>query len=116
MCRTRKCAGMDRRPLWGLYTLRELLIPASAGEYAVGSFNFFGLENLQGILLAAAQLHAPVIVQASPGAVRHIGEKGICGLTRSLAEEYGVTAALHLDHATELDFISAVLTTVLLLS
>ena len=89
----------------GLYTLRELLIPASAGEYAVGSFNFFGLENLQGILLAAAQLHAPVIVQASPGAVRHIGEKGICGLTRSLAEEYGVTAALHLDHATELDFI-----------
>ena len=32
--------------IMGLYTLRELLIPASAGEYAVGSFNFFGLENL----------------------------------------------------------------------
>ena len=105
MCRTQKMRRYGQEAIMGLYTLRELLIPASAGEYAVGSFNFFGLENLQGILLAAAQLHAPVIVQASPGAVRHIGEKGICGLTRSLAEEYGVTAALHLDHATELDFI-----------
>ena len=93
MCRTQKMRRYGQEAIMGLYTLRELLTPASAGEYAVGSFNFFGLENLQGILLAAAQLQAPVIVQASPGAVRHIGEKGICGLTHSLAEEYGVTAA-----------------------
>ena len=75
MCRTQKMRRYGQEAIMGLYTLRELLTPASAGEYAVGSFNFFGLENLQGILLAAAQLHAPVIVQASPGAVRHIGEK-----------------------------------------
>lgn len=86
-------------------TLRELLIPAAREGYAVGSFNFFGLENLQGILWAAAEKKSPVIVQASPGAVRHMGEKGICGMTRSLVEEYGVTAALHLDHAADLDLI-----------
>lgn len=51
MCRTQKMRRYGQEAIMGLYTLRELLIPASAGEYAVGSFNFFGLENLQGILL-----------------------------------------------------------------
>lgn len=88
-----------------LLTLRELLAPAKEGGYAVGSFNFYGLENLQGILIAAAEMASPVIVQASPGAVRHFGINGVSGLVRGLCRDYGVKAALHLDHATELDFI-----------
>lgn len=88
-----------------MVTLRELLYPASEKGYAVGSFNFYGLENLQGILWAAAEKESPVIVQASPGAVKHMGEKGICGLARGLIEDYGVKAALHLDHATDFDLI-----------
>lgn len=88
-----------------MVTLRELLYPAAEKGYAVGSFNFYGLENLQGILWAAAGKNSPVIVQASPGAVRHMGEKGVCGLARGLIEEYGVKAALHLDHASDYDFI-----------
>ena len=88
-----------------MVTLRELLYPASEKGYAVGSFNFYGLENLQGILWAAAEKESPVIVQASPGAVKHMGEKGVCGLARGLIEDYGVKAALHLDHATDFDLI-----------
>lgn len=88
-----------------MVTLRELLYPASEKGYAVGSFNFYGLENLQGILWAAAEKKSPVIVQASPGAVKHMGEKGVCGLARGLIEDYGVKAALHLDHATDFDLI-----------
>ena len=48
MCRTQKMRRYGQEAIMGLYTLCELLTPASAGEYAVGSFNFFGLENLQG--------------------------------------------------------------------
>lgn len=89
----------------GMVSLVELTKKAEQGGYGIGSFSFFGLENLQGILLGAAAKNSPVIAQASPGAVRHVGEKGTCGLTRALAEEYGVTVALHLDHATDYDFI-----------
>ena len=41
MCRTQKMRRYGQEAIMGLYTLRELLTPASAGEYAVGSFNFF---------------------------------------------------------------------------
>lgn len=34
-----------------------------------------------------------------------MGEKGVCGLARGLIEDYGVKAALHLDHATDFDLI-----------
>ena len=51
MCRTQKMRRYGQEAIMGLYTLRELLTPASAGEYAVGSFNFFGLENFRGSFL-----------------------------------------------------------------
>ncbi len=88
-----------------LVTLRSVLRASLKGNYAVGSFNFFGLENVQGIIKGAANLKAPVIVQASPGAVKHMGEKAICGMVAGLADESGVPVVLHLDHATDYDFI-----------
>lgn len=88
-----------------LVTLRSVLRASLKGNYAVGSFNFFGLENVQGIIKGAANLKAPVIVQASPGAVKHMGEKAICGMVAGLADESGIPVVLHLDHATDYDFI-----------
>jgi ketose-bisphosphate aldolase len=73
--------------------------------YAVGAFNFFGLENLQGIFLGAANKKAPVIAMASTSALTHFGEKTVVGAVRGMAEEYGVTVALHLDHATDYGMI-----------
>ena len=85
----------------GLVTMKSLLRGAAKGGYAVGAFNVFGLENMQGVMRAAAQKNAPVIVQVSPGAAKHIGYRTMAGMTRGCAEEYGACVALHLDHAED---------------
>ncbi len=88
-----------------LVTLKHVLQTAMKGGYAVGSFNFFGLENAQGIIAAAAEKESPVILQASPGCVKHMGEKGICGMVQGISNDYGIPVVLHLDHATDFDGI-----------
>ena len=84
-----------------LVTLKYLMRKSLREGYAVGAFNFFGLENLQGIMLGAANKKAPVIAMISSGALTHFGEKTVVGTAKSMAEEYGVPVALHLDHATD---------------
>jgi len=88
-----------------LVTLRSVMQGAMKGNYAVGSFNFFGLENVQGIIAAAAAKNAPVIVQASPGCVKHIGEKCICGMVEGISDDYGIPVVLHLDHAADYETV-----------
>ena len=88
-----------------IVTLKPVLQAAMRDGHAVGSFNFFGLENVQGIIAAAAEKRSPVIVQASPGCVKHMGEKGICGMVQGISDDYDVPVVLHLDHATDFDTI-----------
>ncbi|MFA7109364.1 MAG: class II fructose-bisphosphate aldolase [Sphaerochaetaceae bacterium] len=88
-----------------LITLRSVMMKAQREGYAVGSFNFYGLENVQGIIAGAAAKNAPVIVQASAGCVKHMGEKGIVGMVKGISDDYGIPVVLHLDHATDYDTI-----------
>ncbi|NCB65061.1 MAG: class II fructose-bisphosphate aldolase [Bacilli bacterium] len=88
-----------------LVTLRSVLKDAERGNYAVGSFNFFGLENVQGIVWGAARKQSPVIAQVSPGCVKHIGEHCICGMVEGISNDYGIPVVLHLDHAMDYDAI-----------
>ena len=86
----------------GLVTLRYVLQKARQGNYAVGGFNFFTLENLQGIAAGAARQNSPVIAMASTGALKMLGEKTTVAMARSIAEEYGIQLVLHLDHCTDM--------------
>ena len=86
----------------GLVTLEYVLRKARLGKYAVGGFNFFTLENLQGIAAGAARQNSPVIAMASTGALKMLGEKTTVAMARSIAEEYGIQMVLHLDHCTDM--------------
>lgn len=86
----------------GLVTLDYVLRKARQGKYAVGGFNFFTLENLQGIAEGAARQNSPVIAMASTGALKMMGEKTTVAIARSLVEEYGIQMVLHLDHCTDM--------------
>ena len=88
-----------------LVTLKYVLEEARKGNYAVGAFNFFGLENLQGIVLGASRRKSPVIAMASTGALKMFGEKVAVATTRALSEEYETDVVLHLDHCTDLDLL-----------
>jgi ketose-bisphosphate aldolase len=88
-----------------LVTLTSVLYAAAKENYAVGSFNFFGLENLQGIIEAAAEKRSPVSVQISTGTVKHIGEKCTSKMVEGISDDYGTPVVLHLDHATDYDMV-----------
>ena len=49
-----------------LVNMRDLLADARVGGYAVGSFSVANMEMVLGVLQAAEELRAPVILQIAP--------------------------------------------------
>lgn len=86
-----------------LVTVKELLDKAEAGGYAVGAFNCNNMEIIQAIISAAEAEKAPVIVQASQGAIKYAGLEYITALTTIAAQKTFVPVALHLDHGTSFE-------------
>jgi len=81
-------------------TLKEVLVAADAGGYAVGAFNANNLEIVQAIVEAAEIERAPVILQASQGALKYAGVAYIAAMVRVAAEAATIPVVLHLDHGT----------------
>jgi ketose-bisphosphate aldolase len=90
-----------------LTNLKELLREAKIGRYAVGSFNFNGYEDAQGIVNGAVAARSPVVLMASQGACKYIGLYQTAGMVSGMAKAADVPVCLHLDHATDFDFIMA---------
>jgi len=87
----------------GLVSMKVLLAKAQAGKYAVGAFNCNNMEIVQAIVAAAEAERAPVIIQASQGALKYAGLDFIAGLTRTAAKKATVPISLHLDHGTSFE-------------
>ncbi len=86
-----------------LVPVTELLLRADRGGYAVGAFNANNMEIVQAIVEAAEQERAPVIMQASQGAIKYAGLEFIAGMVKIASESVRVPVALHLDHGTDFD-------------
>lgn len=84
----------------GLVSVAELLHKAQKEHYAVGAFNCNNMEIVQAIVAAAEAERAPVIIQASQGAIKYAGIEYIAAMTKLAAEKATVPVALHLDHGT----------------
>ncbi|MHB8918407.1 MAG: class II fructose-1,6-bisphosphate aldolase [Desulfocucumaceae bacterium] len=85
--------------------VENMLKDAEAGGYAVGAFNCNNMEIVQAIVRAAEAENAPVIIQASQGAIKYAGIGFITAMTREAAALVKVPVALHLDHGTGFDQI-----------
>ena len=82
-----------------LVSIRQPLDEAARGGYGVGAFNVNNMEQIQGIMEAARETAAPVIVQASRGARSYAGDRFLYHLMLAAAEEYpDIPVALHQDH------------------
>jgi len=86
-----------------LVSLADLLGKADQGGYAIGAFNCNNMEIVQSIVMAAEAEKAPVIVQASQGAIKYAGLNYIIALARQAAERATVPVVLHLDHGTSFE-------------
>jgi len=84
-----------------LVPMKEMLLKAKEGMYAVGQFNINSLQWAQAILQAAEEEQSPVILAASDRLVEDLGGfKTISTMIKALMEEMNITVpvVLHLDH------------------
>ena len=88
-----------------LVTGKQILQHADENGYAVGAFNVNNMEIIQAIAQAADELRAPVILQASQGAIKYAGIEYITSLVKTTAQQIDVPIALHLDHGTDFNEI-----------
>jgi len=79
-------------------TNAQLLQEAKAEGYAIGAFNLNNMEIAQAIIETAQEEKAPVILQASQGAIQYAGVDYIAAIARVAAEKATVPVSLHLDH------------------
>jgi len=86
-----------------LVPVTDLLKRADRDGYAVGAFNANNMEIVQAIIDAAEKERAPVIMQASQGAIKYAGLDFITGMVKIAAESAKIPVALHLDHGTDFD-------------
>jgi len=82
-----------------LVSMRQLLDHAAENGYGIPAFNVNNLEQVQAIMSAAAELDAPVIMQASAGARKYAGEHFLRHLIQAAIESYPkVPVVMHQDH------------------
>ncbi|BAP87153.1 fructose-1,6-bisphosphate aldolase [Burkholderiales bacterium GJ-E10] len=82
-----------------LISLRQMLDHAAEHTYGVPAFNVNNLEQVQAIMEAAAEVDAPVIMQASAGARKYAGEHFLRHLIEAAVESYpNIPIVMHQDH------------------
>ncbi len=76
--------------------------------YAVGAFNVNNMEIIQGILWAARDEKAPVILQVSAGAREYAGQTYIMKLVEAaLIDNPDIPVCVHLDHGPSVEMCKA---------
>jgi len=90
-----------------LVTGKEILDKANSEGYAVGAFNINNMEILQGIIKAAEEMQAPVIIATSEGAIKYAGIEYLVTMLKTCANIVDIPIALHLDHGRDLEVIKA---------
>ena len=81
-----------------LVTTTEMFKKAYDGGYAIGAFNVNNMETIQGIVSAAKEENAPLILQVSSGARKYANPIYLRHLIEAAVEDTGLPIVMHLDH------------------
>ncbi|HEX7637140.1 MAG TPA: class II fructose-bisphosphate aldolase [Burkholderiaceae bacterium] len=87
-----------------LVSMRQLLDHAADNGYGIPAFNVNNLEQVQAVMSAAAEVGAPVILQASAGARKYAGEPFVKHLIQAAVESWPqIPLVMHQDHGQSPD-------------
>ena len=86
-----------------LVTTKEMFAKALNKDYAVGAFNVNNMEIIQGIVEAAQEENAPLILQVSAGARKYAKPAYLTKLVEAAMIDTGLDICLHLDHGEDFD-------------
>lgn len=93
-----------------LVSMKEMLIKAREGHYAVGQFNINNLEWTEAILDEAQALKTPVILGVSEGAAKYMGGwLVVSAMVKAYIKSKNITipVALHVDHGSSFEVVKA---------
>ena len=86
-----------------LVSMKDMLIKAHEGHYAVGHFNLNNMESIRAFLLAAQETNSPIILGVSGGTAKYMGGyRTIADNVTDFMNFLNITVpvALHVDHGT----------------
>lgn len=82
-----------------LVTLQQIIRMAETGGYCIPAFNFYNVETVMGVIDAAEELRAPVILQIYPRLINQQVGYYVSPAALAAAAKATVPVCLHLDHA-----------------
>ena len=88
-----------------LVTLNDVLPRAKAEKYAVGLFNTVDLEMAKGVIAAAEELRAPIIIGTAEVLTPFASLEDLSSFLIPLAKKATVPVVLHFDHGLNLDMV-----------
>jgi ketose-bisphosphate aldolase len=83
---------------------KEMLIQAAEEKYAVGAFNITNIIQMEAVVDAHEEMHAPLIIQTSVAPSKFLGQEVLTAAFRAIAENSSIPICLHLDHCREVDY------------
>ncbi len=87
-----------------LVTTKEMFEKSMREGFAIGAFNVNNMEIIQAIMDAAAEEHAPVIMQASSSAIKYARLNYLMKMVKAAEEEHPeIPFAIHLDHGPDFE-------------
>ncbi|MDZ7337508.1 MAG: class II fructose-1,6-bisphosphate aldolase [candidate division KSB1 bacterium] len=90
-----------------LVTTKEMFAKAYEGGYAIGAFNVNNMEIIQGIVEAAEEERAPLILQISKGARKYARHEYLMKLIEAALQISDLPIAVHLDHGDSFELCKA---------
>lgn len=78
---------------------------AKAGHYAIPHFNVWNAEMLMGVMDAAEELRAPVIISFGTGFVGNTSFEDFCWMMESMAKKATVPVITHWDHGRSMEIV-----------
>jgi ketose-bisphosphate aldolase len=92
-----------------LVNLKEILDIAEQGKFAVPAFNTYNMETVMGVIEAAEELRAPVIIQSYSRLFKEGSGYYLAPIVLAAAQKATVPVCFHLDHgASDLEVTQAI--------
>ena len=81
-----------------LVNLQYVLELAEKGNFAIPAFNVYNMESVMGVLKAAEEMKAPIIMQVYPRLMKEETGYFLSPIIKAAAEKASVPVCFHLDH------------------
>ena len=81
-----------------LVTLKEIIDLAEQGNFAIPAFNVYNTETIMGVLKAAEEEKAPIIIQVYPRLLNEEVGFYLCPVVVAAARRASIPVCFHLDH------------------